>query len=155
MRLRRTLVAAVAAVSLAAAPVPALVGMAAAVDCGNSPAAKEVLSNLASSEVGSDCGQSRVNNIFQTVVNILSIIVGVASVIVVIYAGLKYITSGGESGRVANAKGTLLYALVGLAVAALAQFLIHFVLFQANQAGNPPPAKKGSSYIRVKPPDMA
>ncbi|HYH36178.1 MAG TPA: hypothetical protein VD706_01620, partial [Candidatus Saccharimonadales bacterium] len=76
---------------------------------------------------------ARVNNLFQTVIQILSIIVGFASVVVIIYSGFKYITSGGEQGKVANAKSTLLYALAGLAVAALAQVLVRFVLFQTNR----------------------
>ena len=155
MRLRRILLEAVAALTLVAAPVPALVGTAAA-DCGNSPAAKEVLNNLASSEIGPNCGQDRVNNIFQTVVTILSILVGVASVVVIIYSGLKYITSSGDANRVSNAKATLIYAIVGLAVAALAQLLIHFVLFQASTADQPPAKKPGSSsFIPIKQPDSA
>ncbi|MGC1176501.1 MAG: pilin [Candidatus Saccharimonadales bacterium] len=59
---------------------------------------------------------------------ILSIIVGMAAVIMVIVSGMKYITSGGDSAKVSSAKTTLAYALIGLAVAALAQFLVHFVL---------------------------
>lgn len=133
MKLRTILLHTIATLTLVLAPVPALIGTAAAVDCGNSPAAKEVLNNLSGDEVGSDCGKARVNNLFATIVNILSIVVGVLSVIVIIYAGFKYITSGGEQGRVANAKSTLLYAVVGLAVAALAQLLVHFVLYQTTK----------------------
>ncbi len=77
------------------------------------------------------CDDTGVKRAIHAAVVILSIVVGVAAVIMVILAGFKYITSGGESGRVANAKNTLIYALVGLAVAALAQFLVHFVLNQA------------------------
>jgi hypothetical protein len=47
-------------------------------------------------------------------------------------AGFKYIASAGDQNKVASAKGTLIYALVGLAVAALTQFLIHFVLANTN-----------------------
>lgn len=133
MRLRILILNIVTTLSLVLAPVPALVGTAAAVDCGNSPAAKQVLSGLNGSQVGDNCGQKRVNNLFQTIVQILSLVVGAASAIVIIYAAFKYITSAGESGRVANAKATLLYALVGLAVAGLTQLLIHFVLFQTNR----------------------
>ena len=68
------------------------------------------------------------------VVNIFSIIVGVVAVLMVIYGGFKYITSGGESGNVSGAKNTLIYALVGLIVVAVAQFIVHFVLSTANNA---------------------
>lgn len=159
MKLKKLLLGITALLIVAAAPLPALAGAAAAdpsSTCGHSPAAKEVLTNLASSEIGANCGQDRVNSIFQTVVTILSIIVGIASILVIIYSGLKYITSAGDSNKVSNAKSTLLYAIVGLAVAGLAQFLIHFVLFQANQAGQAPPPKKGSSsFIQIKVTDEA
>jgi hypothetical protein len=137
MKLQKLLLSVITTFTLVLAPVPVMIGTASAVDnCGSSPAANAVLKDLSGGkdgQVGTNCGEDRVNNLFQTVVQLLSIIVGVASVIVIIYAGFKYITSGGEQGRVANAKSTLLYAMVGLAVAALAQLLIHFVLFQTNK----------------------
>lgn len=144
MKLRQILLSTVATLTMVLAPVPVLVGTASAVvdtstgdPCGNSPAAQQVLSGLSGEQVGGNCGEDRVDNLFAKIVQILSFIVGVASVIVIIYAGFKYITSAGEQGRVANAKSTLLYALVGLAVAALAQLLIHFVLFQTTDITNP------------------
>lgn len=66
------------------------------------------------------------------ITNIFSIIVGAASVIMIIYGGFRYITSGGESGRVGAAKNALLYAIVGLIIVALAQLIIHFVLSQTS-----------------------
>jgi hypothetical protein len=62
------------------------------------------------------------------VVNILSSAVGVAAVIMVLVGGFRYITSGGSSEKVTSAKNTILYALIGVAVAALAQVLVRFVL---------------------------
>jgi uncharacterized membrane protein YuzA (DUF378 family) len=100
--------------------------------CGNIDTSKgQVLQGVGLT--GSHCDDSQVNQVFRTIVQILSIVVGITSVMVIIYAGFKYITSGGEQGRVANAKSTLLYAIIGLAVAALAQVMIHFVLFQTNK----------------------
>ncbi len=63
-----------------------------------------------------------------TAVNILSLIVGIIAVIMIVYGGLRYITSGGDSGNVGNAKNTLLYAIIGLVIVALAQLIVHFVL---------------------------
>jgi type IV secretion system pilin len=91
----------------------------------------EVLQGLG--ETGSDCSDTQVDDTFKTAIMILSIVVGVASVVVIILSGFKYVVSGGEQGKVANAKNSLLYALVGVAVAALAQLMIHFVLYNANQ----------------------
>lgn len=73
-------------------------------------------------------GTDRVNNIITTVVNIFSAIVGIVSVIMIIYGGFKYITSGGDSSKVTEAKNTIIYAVIGLVVVALAQFIVQFVL---------------------------
>jgi zinc transporter ZupT len=69
-----------------------------------------------------------VNSVVRLIINILSVIVGVAAVIMIIIGGLKYITSGGDSAGVTSAKNTILYAIVGLIVVALAQVIVRFVL---------------------------
>lgn len=69
-----------------------------------------------------------VNRIIRLTINIFSLIVGVISVIMIIIGGLKYITSGGDSGNVSGAKNTILYAVIGLVVVALAQVIVRFVL---------------------------
>lgn len=63
-----------------------------------------------------------------TVINVFSFIVGVISVIMIIIGGLKYITSTGDSNKTESAKNTILYAVIGLAVVALAQVIVLFVL---------------------------
>jgi hypothetical protein len=70
------------------------------------------------------------------VINIFSIVVGVISVIMIIYAGLRYITSGGESGGVTGAKNTLLYAVIGLLIVILAQVIVRIVLSQGTSISN-------------------
>lgn len=97
----------------------------------DSTAKGQVLQGLG--QTGSDCSDNQVNTTLKTVVTLLSMIVGIASVMVIIISGFKYITSGGDQNKVSNAKGSLIYALVGLAVAALAQLMIHFVLYQTNK----------------------
>lgn len=83
---------------------------------------------------------SGVANVAKLVVNIFSIIVGIVSVVMIIYAGFRYVTSGGESGSVSNAKNTLIYAIVGLIIVVLAQLIVHYVLNTAYNVTNPPPA---------------
>lgn len=73
-------------------------------------------------------GGSDVNKVLTSVINILSAIIGVVAVIMIILSGLKYITSGGDGQKVASAKNTLVYSLVGLVIVALAQLIVHFVL---------------------------
>jgi len=55
-------------------------------------------------------------------------------VIMIIVGGFRYITSGGESGNVSGAKNTLIYAIVGLVIVALAQIIVHYVLNTASSA---------------------
>ena len=55
-------------------------------------------------------------------IEFLSVIVAIASVIVIIVAGLKYVTSGSK------AREMILYAIVGLVIAGLAQALVRFFL---------------------------
>ena len=68
------------------------------------------------------------DKIVKAVLSILSWIIGVVAVIMVIISGFRYITSGGDSNAVSSAKNTLIYALIGVAIVSLAQFLVHFVL---------------------------
>ncbi len=79
-----------------------------------------------------NCSGGSVSNgiasIAKEIVNIMSMIVGVIAVIMIIYAGFKYITSGGESNGVSSAKNSLIYAIVGLIIVALAQIIVHLVL---------------------------
>lgn len=80
------------------------------------------------------CTEGGVTKTVTAIVEILSYVAGAAAIIMVIVAGFKYITSGGDSGRVSSAKNTLIYALIGLAITVLAQLLVHFVLNAANAA---------------------
>jgi len=75
---------------------------------------------------------SGIGSLANKIVNIFSIVVGAIAVIMIIYGGFRYITSGGDSGSVGNAKNTLIYAIVGLVIVALAQLIVHFVLNTAS-----------------------
>jgi hypothetical protein len=92
--------------------------------------------NLATGEGGTGCDTNGDNadlgDIAAKIVNLLSIVVGVVAVIMIIFGGFRYITSGGDSGNVSTAKNTLIYAIVGLIIVALAQFIVHFVLNNVN-----------------------
>ena len=73
-------------------------------------------------------GDTDINKVIQQVINILSIIVGVIAVIMIIIGGLRYITSGGDSNNISGAKNTIIYAVIGLVVVAMAQVIVRFVL---------------------------
>ena len=94
-------------------------------------------SNLASTDKSCNANGSTdsLKTLAAKVISIFSILVGVVAVIMVIFGGFKYITSGGDSNSVSGAKNTLIYAIVGLIIVALAQFIVHFVLNTATNTG--------------------
>lgn len=61
-------------------------------------------------------------------VRIITMITGIASVIVVIFAGIKYITSNGDSNTISSAKSTMLYAIIGVVISVMSQAIILFVI---------------------------
>ena len=73
-------------------------------------------------------GGTSINDFVSKIINILSLIVGAVAVIMIIVGGLRYITSGGSDSSVTGAKNTILYAIIGLVIVALAQVIVHFVL---------------------------
>ena len=101
----------------------------------------EATGTPSTSAPGGNCGTAGANgntdltSIASKIVNIFSIIVGIVAVIMIIYGGFRYITSGGDSGGVGSAKNTLIYAIVGLIIVALAQFIVHFVLNTTSSSG--------------------
>lgn len=96
--------------------------------------------NTLSGRGGSTCdsgADKAINKIIKTVIQVFSVIVGFVAVVMIIVGGIKYITSGGDSGAVSGAKNTIIYALIGLVVVAIAQILVHFVLAKTGAALKP------------------
>lgn len=84
--------------------------------------------NTSGCTVDGDAAGTSISDIIQTAINIISIIVGIAAVIMIIIAGFRYITSNGDSGAISSAKNTIIYAIVGLVIVALAQLIVAFVV---------------------------
>jgi hypothetical protein len=61
-------------------------------------------------------------------ITIMSIVIGVTAVIMIIVSGFTLITSGGDPQAVAKARNSIIYALVGIVVAVLAETIVVFVL---------------------------
>lgn len=93
--------------------------------------------NLDGAGTGCDdtTGTDGLESLLVKIVNIISAIVGVVAVIMIIFGGFKYITSGGDSNNVSGAKNTIIYAIIGLVIVALAQLIVHFVLNQSSGLG--------------------
>ena len=77
--------------------------------------------------------EDRLNNVITNGINIFSAIVGVVAVVMMIFGGFKYITAGGDSGKINSAQQTIIYAVVGLVVVALAQIIVRFVLSESTK----------------------
>lgn len=63
------------------------------------------------------------------VVQILLIIAIVLALFFLIYGGIRYISSGGDKGKVDQARSTLTAAIVGLVISLLAFFILNLVTF--------------------------
>lgn len=103
-------------------------------------------------QTGTDCNGTAITSntgIVQVVVTILSTIVGIASVIMIIVSGLRYVTSGGDTNKVASAKSTLIYALVGIVVAVLAGVLVNYVFGKTLKANGTPAPTRPSDILLV------
>lgn len=68
------------------------------------------------------------NGVFTQITNTILYAVGVISVIMLIWGGLRYVTSGGDSKKVTDAKNTIMYAIIGLIIAILAFAVVNFVI---------------------------
>ena len=67
-------------------------------------------------------------------------VIGMASAvsaIFVVYGAVTYITSSGDSGKVEKAKKMIFYALIGLAISALAQIITAYVAGRIAEANTP------------------
>lgn len=67
-------------------------------------------------------------SIFTTIVNVMLFIIGAICVIMLIWGGIRYTTSAGNSASVTAAKNTIMYAIIGLVIAFLAFAVVNWVL---------------------------
>jgi cytochrome bd-type quinol oxidase subunit 2 len=107
--------------------VPALASASADIQgslCGGASLTVNTGGNCSSTSTGTQ----KINSFITTIVNVFSVIVGVVAVIMIIVGGFRYITSGGDSNNISGAKNTIIYAIIGLIIVALAQFIVQFVL---------------------------
>lgn len=61
-------------------------------------------------------------------VQVINYAIGAAAVIAIIIGGLRYTLSRGDSNQVAEAKDSILYAIVGVVVAIASQAIVVFIL---------------------------
>lgn len=64
----------------------------------------------------------------QNIFNAVLALAGAVAVAFVVFGGIKYTLSQGESNEVKQSKDTILYALIGIVVVSVAFLLVNFVI---------------------------
>ena len=62
------------------------------------------------------------------VTNLVTYISGIVAVIMIMVGGFLYLTANGDASKVADAKNTIVFTLIGVTVVVLSRFIILFVL---------------------------
>ena len=70
------------------------------------------------------------------VINIISVFAGAVAVVMIIVGGFRYVTSAGNAESAKSARSTLLYALIGLVIIAMAQIVVQFVIQNVKDCPN-------------------
>ena len=129
MKLKLTVASILAAFGLSLAVLPATVSAQTGENIVNDKLCEGVL--LGEGQTCSDVVPPEgggVTDVANTVIDVFSLVVGVVSVIVIIVAGLRYIISGGDAGKVGDAKNTILYAVIGLVIVIFAQTIVKWIV---------------------------
>ena len=74
-------------------------------------------------------------DIAKDVVNIMFFIIGVMAVIMIIWGGIRYVLSAGNSTALTSAKNTIIYSIIGLIIAILAYAIVNFVISSITNKG--------------------
>ena len=77
-------------------------------------------------------GETQVNGIIKTIVDVLLTAVGAISIIMIVIGGIMFALSSGDAQKAAKARNTVLYAVVGLAVSLFASAIVNFVFNRFN-----------------------
>lgn len=92
----------------------------------------DVCSSSASAEVKKAAGCSGNSNALpkaiQSILNAVILVAGLVSVTFIIIGGVHYMTSSGDAAKVKKARDTILYAVIGLIICALAFAIVNFVI---------------------------
>ncbi len=75
-----------------------------------------------------DKGSDNLFKVIKNVINVMLYAAGIIAVIMIIIGGINYAISSGDNAKVASAKNTVLYAVIGLIIAALAYAIVNFVV---------------------------
>ena len=77
-------------------------------------------------------GETQVNGIIKTIVEVLLTAVGAISIIMIVIGGIMFALSSGDAQKAAKARNTVLYAVIGLIVSIFASAIVNFVFNRFN-----------------------
>lgn len=109
-------------------PIIATIAMTATLFAGNVMALTVQEGAAAARADGMPADLVGMDGVFTRITNTVLYVVGIISVIMLVWGGLRYILSGGDSKKITDAKNTILYAIIGLIIALLAYAIVNFVL---------------------------
>jgi hypothetical protein len=97
----------------------------------------DIRSGMTSAQTGTGMSTKAldVNNVASNVTKWLSWGIGVISIVFIVIGGIKFATSSGDEKKVETAKKTIIYAVIGLAVAVLAYAIATIVSNLASDNG--------------------
>lgn len=75
----------------------------------------------------------KLQDVVTSIVNGVIAVVGFVAVCFVVYGGILYMTSAGDSAKTTKGRNTIFYALIGIAICALSFVIVNFVLINLIQ----------------------
>ena len=73
--------------------------------------------------------------VFQNIIGGALIFAGITALLVIIFAGFKFINSGGDPKQVEGARNTLTFAIAGLGLVLLSFLIINIIAYITNTQG--------------------
>ncbi|MBR2831060.1 hypothetical protein IKE83_01750 [Candidatus Saccharibacteria bacterium] len=83
--------------------------------------------------------EDQFGNTLVNIMNAIILILGLVAVIVIIIGAVTLMTSNGDAGKVVKGKNTILYAVIGLIIAALSYGIVNFtinIVYKSNQSSS-------------------
>lgn len=125
--INKFLIAALAIFSMTASA-PLLVHADGVVDSSNCPAGSSICKDANSAPGSDNSALFGSDGIVTKITRLIALAAGIASAFIMVYAGLTYVTSSGDSKKINTAKTTILYAAIGLVIALIAQSIVSFIM---------------------------
>ncbi|HEU5187189.1 MAG TPA: pilin [Candidatus Saccharimonadales bacterium] len=68
------------------------------------------------------------NSLWNNILNTVTFVIGAVAVLMIIIGAMRYALSAGDQAQVTTAKNTILYAVIALIIAVMANAIVNFVL---------------------------